>query len=278
MTLPRPVDALEEVRDPADAALGDRHLADPGSARRRRSAAGRRRAPSSSSPAACSGPSPGSRRPSPSNGPDVPMCMHSGRSRLLGDGEQRVPVAAVPARQAERRRVLGEADRLGAPARPSARPRPRRRRRPRAGGCTSGIWRSRVVAAPLVDHEVVVGPDAGQRELAVRALLQEPGAGEAGEGREAELRPDAVAVHVLDPGRRVVAAGEHLGERDRSRSRRRDPDRPWRGASASGRGCPRGSRPRARPTARTVATTTFGPASRNRCGSRSCHTRGCSMT
>ncbi len=72
-----------------------------------------------------------------------------------------------------------------------------------------------IEAAPLVDHEVVVGLHAEQREVAVPAL-EEAGAGEAGEGGEAQLGPDAVEVHVLATGRRVVAAGDHLAEPDRS--------------------------------------------------------------
>ena len=66
-------------------------------------------------------------------------------------------------------------------------------------------------ARPLVDDEVVVGLHAQQRQVPVLAL-QEQRATEAGERREAQLRPHPVDVHVLHTLRGVVAAGQDLVE------------------------------------------------------------------
>ena len=65
------------------------------------------------------------------------------------------------------------------------------------------------VAAPLLDHEVVVGDDAGLGELAVLGL-EEGLAAEAGEGREAQGGLDPVRLVVRDAGRGLVAARAHL--------------------------------------------------------------------
>ena len=65
------------------------------------------------------------------------------------------------------------------------------------------------VAAPLLDHPVVVGVDARLAELAVLGL-GEGLAAEAGERREAQRRLHVVHLHVLDPGLGVVATGAHL--------------------------------------------------------------------
>ena len=163
MALPRVVDALEEVRHPADATLGQGDPEAAGSGRRRRRAAGRRRGPSSCRPAACSGPSPGSRRSVPVIWPDVPKCMHSGSpasSTAASTGSQ---ARLCQLGQAQGRRVLGEAHRLGSPRGSpldlghARRHVPEREQHER--DLTAGIE-----AAPLVDHEVVVGLHAEQRE------------------------------------------------------------------------------------------------------------------
>ena len=69
-------------------------------------------------------------------------------------------------------------------------------------------------AAPLLDQPVVVDLQALEPELAV-AGLHEQLAAEPGDRREAERGEDAGAVHVLEAGLRVVAAGPHLGVRQR---------------------------------------------------------------
>ena len=65
------------------------------------------------------------------------------------------------------------------------------------------------VAAPLLDHPVVVGHDAGLGQLLVLGL-EEGLAAEAGEGREAQAGLDPVGLHVGDAGLGLVAAGSHL--------------------------------------------------------------------
>ena len=65
------------------------------------------------------------------------------------------------------------------------------------------------VAAPLLDHPVVVGLHAEQPELLVLGL-GEGLAAEAGEGREAQRRLDVVGVHVLEPGLHLVGARAHV--------------------------------------------------------------------
>ena len=68
-------------------------------------------------------------------------------------------------------------------------------------------------AAPLLDHPVVVGLHAQQRELTVLAV-QEDLAGEARIVRVAELRLHVVAIHVGEAVLLLPAAGAHLLERD----------------------------------------------------------------
>ena len=63
--------------------------------------------------------------------------------------------------------------------------------------------------APLLDHPVVVGLDAQERELLVLGL-GEGLAAEAGEGREAQRRLEVVDVHVLEPGLDLVGARAHV--------------------------------------------------------------------
>ena len=58
---------------------------------------------------------------------------------------------------------------------------------------------------PFVDLEVVVRPDARERQLAILEQV-ELGATEAGKAREAQRRDHAVDVHVLHPFDRVVTA------------------------------------------------------------------------
>src|SRR5581483_11970139 len=68
---------------------------------------------------------------------------------------------------------------------------------------------------PLLDHPVVVGPDAGQRQVVVLALGEHLPA-EARVGREAQRRFDVVGVHISEAGADVVATGAHLVEPDRA--------------------------------------------------------------
>ncbi len=70
------------------------------------------------------------------------------------------------------------------------------------------------VAAPLLDHPVVVGLHARQTELLVLAL-EERLAAEPREGREAHRRLDPAGVHVGEACLRVVAAGAHVVVGDR---------------------------------------------------------------
>ena len=70
------------------------------------------------------------------------------------------------------------------------------------------------VAAPLLDHPVVVGLDARQAQLAVLGLGEGLPA-EPGERREAERRLHVVHPHVLDPGLGLVAPRAHLVVGDR---------------------------------------------------------------
>ncbi len=70
------------------------------------------------------------------------------------------------------------------------------------------------VAAPFVDHPVVVRGDALQREVLVLGL-EEQLPGEARDEREAQRSLGAVDVHVGDARRGVVAPGAHLRVRDR---------------------------------------------------------------
>jgi len=63
--------------------------------------------------------------------------------------------------------------------------------------------------APLLDHPVVVGPDAEQGELLVLGLVEGLSA-EAGEGGEAERGLEVVGVHVLEPGLHLKGARSHV--------------------------------------------------------------------
>ena len=118
------------------------------------------------------------------------MCMQMDGLGLLAGREERVPVVVlvVDRRQAERVRVLGERHRVAALVGAA----------PHLGGRQLGVpqrdHRERdeaalaVTGAPLVDHPVVVGLDAEQRQLLVVAL-QERLAAEAGQRvREADGR------------------------------------------------------------------------------------------
>jgi hypothetical protein len=133
---------------------------------------------------------------------------------VLRGGDDGIPVAAgiVDGGQAEGLEVLGEAERM----------------RALGGGALDlldgelGIpqWddRERDVppgsrGAPLVDHPVVVGPDAQEREFLVLGL-QEQLPAEAGDRREVQRRQDPGLVHVGEPRPRVVAPRAHLAVRE----------------------------------------------------------------
>src|SRR6202012_455325 len=65
------------------------------------------------------------------------------------------------------------------------------------------------VAAPFVKDEVVVCADAELREVLVLGLMK-CAAGEPAEVREAQLRPHALDIHVLDAVGDVVTPGQHV--------------------------------------------------------------------
>ena len=117
-------------------------------------------------------------------------------------------VGIVHARQAEEGRDLAEAD--GADA--------TRRVAPHLGRGQLGVPQrdeaerdepAARVAAPLLDHPVVVGLHAEQAELLVLGL-GEGLAAEAGEGREAERGLNVVGVHVVEAGLHLVGARAHV--------------------------------------------------------------------
>ena len=214
VVLPDRVGALEDVRDPADLALGVRELQrrelleDPGHqvvghrhrgvhVREGRTDRGRRV---------------GRRRRHLRARADVHADDALGlRARL----EERVPVAVlvVHRRQAEERRDLGEAHRVPTTRRvaPHLFGREvrvpelddRERDEPAVGA-----------GAPLVEHPVVVGLHAEVRELLVLAL-EERLAAEPGEGRERQRHLGVVRVHVLEASLLVPAALAHVVHRDR---------------------------------------------------------------
>ena len=130
------------------------------------------------------------------------------RAGLLAGGEERIPVAAVDAGQPEVGRDLAEAHGAHAAGRVA----------PHLGGRLLGVPQrddaqreqsAAAVAAPLLDHEVVVGDDAGLGQLLVLGF-EEGLAAEAGEGREAQAGLDPVRLVVGDAGLGVVAAGAHF--------------------------------------------------------------------
>src|SRR4030095_6101349 len=113
-----------------------------------------------------------------------------GGGRLGAGGEERGPEPRVDRRQGQGGRGLAEAHRVDAPLRVAA----------HLGGGQVGVPQRHddqrdepagVVAAPIVDHPVVVGPHAGQAEVVVLGL-GEGLAAEAGEGGEAERGLDVV--------------------------------------------------------------------------------------
>ncbi|CAB4836652.1 unannotated protein [freshwater metagenome] len=142
-------------------------------------------------------------------------------ARLLGGPHERIPVATkiVDGGQPERLGVLGERDRgdtFGGAAFYLARNRgrvPQRHDDERDEAAGRG-------GAPLVDHPVVVGLHAEERELLVLGLVEDLPA-EARERREAQRREDVAGVHVLDAGLDVVAPGQHVGIGDRVRGKKR---------------------------------------------------------
>ena len=155
-------------------------------------------------------------------------------------------------RQAERVRVLGEGDGVAALGRAAA----------DLGGGQLGVPQRdhgerdepalAVAGAPLVDHPVVVGLHAEERELLVVAL-EEGLAAEAGQRvREADRRVDVVGVHVGQPLGLLPAPGADLVEGGRRRRRARR-SRPRPTASGTGR---RGRR-RATQSHRSPSSTPF---------------------
>ena len=71
-----------------------------------------------------------------------------------------------------------------------------------SGTILSGMQPSAAVAAPLLDHPVVVGDDAGHREVLVLGF-EERLAAEARERREAQRGVHLVDDHVVDAGLRA---------------------------------------------------------------------------
>jgi hypothetical protein len=67
----------------------------------------------------------------------------------------------------------------------------------------------RVVGAPLVENEVVVGADARRAEFDIVAW-PEGTAGETAHVGKTHLRPDTFGVHVFQSGRDVVASDSHI--------------------------------------------------------------------
>ena len=132
------------------------------------------------------------------------------RRCLRACGEERIPVAAMDARQAEVRRDLAERDRphatrgiapdlVGGERRVPQRHEAERDQSPTAG------------AAPLFDHPVVVGLHAQQREVTV-FRLQERLAAEPWKIGKAQRRFGPIAIHVDEPLGHVVATGSHVLE------------------------------------------------------------------
>jgi hypothetical protein len=127
--------------------------------------------------------------------------------------EHRIPVAVVPARAAERYRVLGECHRVTTELGDAADLCGRILGRPdhALGHRDEAI---RVRAAPLVDVPVVVGVDERLGEVLVGVGVEQPPA-EARHRREAHRAEHARSVHVLDALVDVVAARAHLLEGSR---------------------------------------------------------------
>ena len=135
--------------------------------------------------------------------------MHRHRRAGLGTRlEERVPVPGVDRRQAEVVRQLTEADGRN----PSSSVAPdlldggrHIPQRDQAERHESTVR----VAAPLLDHPVVVGLDAREAELLV-APFRERLSAEPRERREAHRRLHPAPVHVLETGLRVEATGPHV--------------------------------------------------------------------
>ena len=146
---------------------------------------------------------------------DEPTCMHTTISRSFAaaiTGSQ-YRSGSWMVGQAERRRVLREAERGRALRRAALHLLGRERRVPHRDQRQRDVATGRA-AAPLVDHPVVVRLQADEPELAV-ARLHEQLAAEAGDRREAQRRQHAGPVHVFEPRHRVVAPGSHLAVRQR---------------------------------------------------------------
>ena len=146
--------------------------------------------------------------------PDVHRHHHL---QVLRGGEHRVPVAVrvVDRGQAERFGVLGERERGRALGRAPLHLDCGSCRVPERDDDQRDVAAGHR-AAPLVDHPVVVGLHAVQRELLVGRFPEHLPA-EARERREAERAEDAGAVHVVEPRHGVVGGLGHLRVRDRIR-------------------------------------------------------------
>ena len=202
------VDAIEEVRDPTGATLGqgDAHirvrLQDPRPQQVGRGGLDVHRLKRDHHVGRAVGR--GDREP-PGR---TEMDRQHGRGVATG-APDRIPVLVVEARVAERGRVLGEAQRVAtlgrAPADLGCRllgiPDRRHRHRDEA---------TRIGRAPRVDVPVVVR--LHERERQVEVVTQERPSGERRERREVHRRQHAAGIHVLDALVHVVAAGPHLVE------------------------------------------------------------------
>jgi hypothetical protein len=130
---------------------------------------------------------------------------------LLTCGPQRIPGVGVHAGQAERGGVLREGDGMGSFRRAAPHLLRRQFRVPHRDEGERDQVAAGLVGAPFTDHPVVVGPDVGQREVTV-AALEERLPAEPREGGEAQGRVGVIAVHVGQPGRPVVTAGQDVLE------------------------------------------------------------------
>ncbi len=135
--------------------------------------------------------------------------MHAHRGAQLGAGlEERLPCAAVQRGQAELGGDLAERHGGDAAGRVAAQFSDGQVHVPQR----DDLQRDQPPVAlpgPLLDHPVVVGPDAGQPEVLVLGLGEGLPA-EPGEGGEGQRTLDSVDVHVRQPLDRVVAAWAHL--------------------------------------------------------------------
>ena len=138
--------------------------------------------------------------------------VHAHHRPLVRTGRpERVPVVAVDARPPELGRVLGEGHGVASLGRHPAHLGRHDLGVP-DGGDGQRDEAARVGAAPRLDVPVVVGLQHGERQVLVLRPGEELPA-ELDERGEAHRSEHAVHVHVPDPLVDVVAAGPHLGER-----------------------------------------------------------------